>query len=242
MHGAEHARTTATTCRRWPRRSPTAPGWSSCAPRTTRPASIVTAAEFVTFMASGARRRSSSCSTRHTPSSSTDPPPCTASRSSSAYPNLVVLRTFSKAYGLAGLRIGYAVGSGYILDAARATAIPLSVTEPAQRAALAALEHEPELLERVAHALRATRRPAGWRSIEPGLGRAEAAAATSSGCRPASRPTRGGDASCTTGSSRRRSARRHPRSRSARRSPSACCSMQRPRFSASLPVARRRRR
>jgi histidinol-phosphate aminotransferase len=68
----------------------------------------------------------------------------------SRYPNLVVLRTFSKAYGLAGLRVGYAIGPAYILDAARSTAIPLSVTEPAQRAALAALEHEPELLTQVA--------------------------------------------------------------------------------------------
>ena len=66
------------------------------------------------------------------------------------YPNLVVLRTFSKAYGLAGLRVGYAVGPEYILNAARSTAIPLSVTEPAQRAALAALDNEPELLDRVA--------------------------------------------------------------------------------------------
>ncbi|MEQ1737862.1 MAG: histidinol-phosphate transaminase [Rhodoglobus sp.] len=66
------------------------------------------------------------------------------------YPNLVVLRTFSKAYGLAGLRVGYAVGPAYILNAARATAVPLSVTEPAQRAALAALDNEAELLERVA--------------------------------------------------------------------------------------------
>ncbi|MHB1171293.1 MAG: histidinol-phosphate transaminase [Lacisediminihabitans sp.] len=66
------------------------------------------------------------------------------------YPNLVVLRTFSKAYGLAGLRIGYAVGSAYILDAARATAIPLSVIESAQRAALVSLDHEDVLLERVA--------------------------------------------------------------------------------------------
>ena len=66
-----------------------------------------------------------------------------------AYPNLVVLRTFSKAYGLAGLRVGYAVGPAYILDAARSTAIPLSVTEPAQRAALAALDNEDELLDRV---------------------------------------------------------------------------------------------
>jgi histidinol-phosphate aminotransferase len=66
------------------------------------------------------------------------------------YPNLVVLRTFSKAYGLAGLRIGYAIGPKYILDAARNTAIPLSVTEPAQRAAIAAIDNETVLLERVA--------------------------------------------------------------------------------------------
>jgi histidinol-phosphate aminotransferase len=66
------------------------------------------------------------------------------------YPNLVLLRTFSKAYGLAGLRIGYAVGAEYVMDAARAVAIPLSVTEAAQRAAIVSLEHEPELLERVA--------------------------------------------------------------------------------------------
>ncbi|BDZ48373.1 putative phenylalanine aminotransferase [Frondihabitans sucicola] len=65
------------------------------------------------------------------------------------YPNLVVLRTFSKAYGLAGLRVGYAVGPAYVLDAARSTAIPLSVTEPGLRAALVSLEHEDELLERV---------------------------------------------------------------------------------------------
>jgi len=67
----------------------------------------------------------------------------------STYPNLVVLRTFSKAYGLAGLRVGYAVGPQYVMDAARSTAIPLSVTESAQRGAIASLEYENELLERV---------------------------------------------------------------------------------------------
>ncbi|MEO7123800.1 MAG: histidinol-phosphate transaminase [Lacisediminihabitans sp.] len=65
------------------------------------------------------------------------------------YPNVVVLRTFSKAYGLAGLRIGYAIGAAYILDAARTTAIPMSVTTPAQHAALVSLDHEDELLARV---------------------------------------------------------------------------------------------
>jgi histidinol-phosphate aminotransferase len=66
------------------------------------------------------------------------------------YPNLVVLRTFSKAYGLAGLRVGYALGPAYVLDAVRACAIPLSVTAQGQAAALASLEHEAELLDRVA--------------------------------------------------------------------------------------------
>lgn len=65
------------------------------------------------------------------------------------YPNLVVLRTFSKAYGLAGLRVGYALGPAYVLDAVRACAIPLSVTAQGQAAALASLEREAELLERV---------------------------------------------------------------------------------------------
>ncbi|MBB1196055.1 MULTISPECIES: histidinol-phosphate transaminase [Curtobacterium] len=66
-----------------------------------------------------------------------------------AHPNLVVLRTFSKAYGLAGLRVGYALGPDYVLDAVRACAIPLSVTAQGQAAALASLEREAELLGRV---------------------------------------------------------------------------------------------
>lgn len=82
---------------------------------------------------------------------------------SGRYPNLVVARTFSKAYGLAGLRIGYAVGPEYILDAARTTSIPLSVTEAAQRAALVSLDHEELLLDRV-RAL-AVRRDEVWRAL-----------------------------------------------------------------------------
>ena len=79
------------------------------------------------------------------------------------YPNLVVLRTFSKAYGLAGLRFGYAIGPEYVLDAARTAAIPLSVIEPAQRAALAAIDHEEELLQRVATL--AARRDDVWHAL-----------------------------------------------------------------------------
>ncbi len=67
------------------------------------------------------------------------------------YPQLVLLRTFSKAYGLAGLRIGYAVGHATILNAARATGIPLSVTKMAHEGAIASLEPvaEAELFERI---------------------------------------------------------------------------------------------
>lgn len=82
---------------------------------------------------------------------------------SGRYGNLVIARTFSKAYGLAGLRIGYAVGPQYILDAARTTSIPLSVTEAAQRAALVSLDHENVLLDRV-HRL-ARLRDEVWREL-----------------------------------------------------------------------------
>lgn len=64
-------------------------------------------------------------------------------------PNVVALRTFSKAYGLAGLRVGYAVGHRRVLDLARSTAIPLSVTAAAESAALVSLDAEAELLDRV---------------------------------------------------------------------------------------------
>ena len=73
-----------------------------------------------------------------------------AERIFDAHPNVVVLRTFSKAYGLAGLRVGYAIGHPRVLDAARSTAVPLSVTAAAERAAIASLDAEDELLARVA--------------------------------------------------------------------------------------------
>jgi histidinol-phosphate aminotransferase len=69
------------------------------------------------------------------------------------FPNLVVLRTFSKAYGLAGLRVGYALAADPAVAAAlRQTQVPFAVTTVAQQAALASLEPEAErqLLQRVA--------------------------------------------------------------------------------------------
>lgn len=65
------------------------------------------------------------------------------------HPNVAVLRTFSKAYGLAGLRVGYAIAPVPVAEALRACAVPFGVSGVAQAAALAALDAEPELLERV---------------------------------------------------------------------------------------------
>jgi histidinol-phosphate aminotransferase len=66
------------------------------------------------------------------------------------HPNLAVLRTFSKAYGLAGLRVGYCLaGAPETASALRQVAVPFQVSVPAQAAALASLAAEPELLERV---------------------------------------------------------------------------------------------
>jgi histidinol-phosphate aminotransferase len=79
-----------------------------------------------------------------------DPEAVDGSRLIGRWPNLVLLRTFSKAWGLAGLRLGYAIGPAHILDAARAVAVPLSVTGQAQLAGLVALDHEELLLQRVA--------------------------------------------------------------------------------------------
>lgn len=66
-------------------------------------------------------------------------------------PNVAVLRTFSKAYGLAGLRVGYAVAHPDIADGIRMTYMPFSVSIVAQAAAIASLRPaaEKELLERV---------------------------------------------------------------------------------------------
>ena len=65
------------------------------------------------------------------------------------HPNVVVLRTFSKAYGLAGLRVGYAVAQEEIATALRKAATPFGVTDLAQQAAIASLEARAELMERV---------------------------------------------------------------------------------------------
>ncbi|MFD5320971.1 histidinol-phosphate transaminase [Streptomyces sp. NPDC127098] len=64
-------------------------------------------------------------------------------------PNVCVLRTFSKAYGLAGLRVGFAVAHEPVAAALRKTAVPFGVSQIAQDAAIASLRSEAALLERV---------------------------------------------------------------------------------------------
>jgi histidinol-phosphate aminotransferase len=62
------------------------------------------------------------------------------------HPNLVVLRTFSKAYRLAALRVGYAVGAPEVITALRKVCAPFSVNTLAQAAAIAALDDAAALL------------------------------------------------------------------------------------------------
>jgi histidinol-phosphate aminotransferase len=63
--------------------------------------------------------------------------------------NVVVMRTFAKAYGLAGFRVGYAIAHEEVAAAVRACALPFGVSSVAQAAAVASLDAEEELLERV---------------------------------------------------------------------------------------------
>ena len=62
--------------------------------------------------------------------------------------NVVVLRTFSKAYGLAGLRVGYAVGDPDIITALGKVYVPFTATTVSQAAAIASLDAADELLAR----------------------------------------------------------------------------------------------
>jgi histidinol-phosphate aminotransferase len=65
-----------------------------------------------------------------------------------AHDNVVVLRTFSKAYGLAGLRVGYAVGDPDVISALSKVYVPFTATSVSQAAAIASLDAAEELLAR----------------------------------------------------------------------------------------------
>ncbi len=65
------------------------------------------------------------------------------------YKNLIVLRTFSKAFGLAGLRVGYGIADSEIIGYMLRIKIPFSVNILAQQAAIAALDDKEHLKESV---------------------------------------------------------------------------------------------
>ena len=76
------------------------------------------------------------------------------------HPNLAVLRTFSKAYGLAGLRLGYCVAAPALTELLRLLVYPFAVSSVAQAAAIACLEPEVEqaLMENVGRVVAERRR------------------------------------------------------------------------------------
>jgi histidinol-phosphate aminotransferase len=82
--------------------------------------------------------------------------------------NVVVLRTFSKAYGLAGLRVGYAIARPEVAEAIRKATPPFAVTDLSQAAAVASLDSQEALFERVdaivqeREVMMATLREQGW--------------------------------------------------------------------------------
>ncbi|HEX3205282.1 MAG TPA: aminotransferase class I/II-fold pyridoxal phosphate-dependent enzyme, partial [Propionibacteriaceae bacterium] len=85
----------------------------------------------------------------------TDPQGLTALDAMAGRPNVVVLRTFSKAYGLAGFRVGYCVADAHVAAAVRAVSLPFGVSIAAQAAVIASLEAESLLLDRVADLVKA---------------------------------------------------------------------------------------
>ena len=65
------------------------------------------------------------------------------------HPNVVVLRTFSKGAGLAGLRVGYSISHAPVTQYLRVAAVPFAVSTIAEQAAVASLRHHDELVERI---------------------------------------------------------------------------------------------
>lgn len=97
--------------------------------------------------------------------------PATAPDSLSLYrefPKVCLLRTFSKAYGLAGLRVGYAIARAELAEGLRRTQVPFSVSAIAEAAAVAALDTTEEVTRQAADVARerdrviAAARELGW--------------------------------------------------------------------------------
>lgn len=67
----------------------------------------------------------------------------------SRHRNVAVLRTFSKAHGLANLRVGYSVSHPHVTQYLRVLATPFAVSTLAEQAAIASLDHLDDVMERV---------------------------------------------------------------------------------------------
>ncbi|MDR1426254.1 MAG: histidinol-phosphate transaminase [Bifidobacteriaceae bacterium] len=80
----------------------------------------------------------------------TDPDAATYADVAPDHPNVISLRTFSKAYGLAGLRVGYAIGRGRLIGAVRKAATPFGVNAAAELAATVSLSLDLAMRDRVA--------------------------------------------------------------------------------------------
>ncbi|MFW0184168.1 histidinol-phosphate transaminase [Rothia sp. CCM 9418] len=65
------------------------------------------------------------------------------------YPNVIILRTFSKAQGLAGLRVGYSISHPQLTQYLRVAATPFAVSSIAEQAAIASIKHRDVVMERV---------------------------------------------------------------------------------------------
>lgn len=109
--------------------------------------SIVTRAEFAEFMAKVPAEITVALDEAYTEYLRAEDTPL-ATEDIAKYPNLVGLRTFSKAYGLAGVRIGYAFGQPDMIEALNKVSIPFSVNSVAQAGALASLAAQDELKQR----------------------------------------------------------------------------------------------
>lgn len=89
-----------------------------------------------------------------------------------SHPNVAVLHTFSKAYGLAGLRVGYAIAPAAVAANLRRVGVPFAVSDLAQRAAIASLDAESELEVRIREIVAergrvtAALRDGGWRLVD----------------------------------------------------------------------------
>lgn len=84
------------------------------------------------------------------------------------YPNVAVLRTFSKAHGMAALRVGYSIAQQSITEHLRKTAVPFGVSTVGEVAAIASLRHHDQVDERVGEIVEERQRvvaalaEAGW--------------------------------------------------------------------------------